>query len=243
MIRYDENGQPIQYVDCHKLTPNGFQFVTNQTYIALGSVAVGLENRLWISGYRDKYTEFISLQGEVTQGPDLPENLNGHCMVKIDDKTVMMVGGQVYPEQSGRTYFLDVPSGKWTQGPALLIPRAFHSCGLFEFKDQKFVLAIGGETADGYLKSVEYFDLQAMDEWRQDVPLPVALFDPVVVSLGTRIVVIGGFTDDNQSSEILYEFVCPTLETCEWIPLKKQLEESRLNFVAMPVPDEFVTCE
>ena len=124
----------------------------------------------------------------------------------------MMIGGQQYPGKIGRTYLSDILTGEWTEGPKLEMARAFHSCGLFELNGKKWVLVIGGESQDGsYLTSVEYLDVAATieDGWKPIAPLPSGLFDPVVVSLGNRLVVMGGTLEGYEESLDIYEFVCP----------------------------------
>ena len=246
---YDDNGQPIQYKECHKLTPQGFELVSTMSIGRSGQTGIAIDDKLWISGYgyeNEDYTEFVSLSGEVTPGPLLPENVNGHCLVKTgEDNKVMMIGGQQNPDKIGRSYLLDVLSGEWTNGPELEYARAFHSCGLFELDGKKYVMVIGGESQDGeYLTSVEYLDMADIDAgWQQSVSLPLGLFDPVVVSFGNRLVVVGGIKEGYEESMDIYEFVCPSPTSCEWVALKKKLTEHRLNFVAMPIPDELVSCQ
>lgn len=246
---YDENGQPIQYKECHKLTAHGFELVSTTSIGMSGQTGIAIDDKLWITGYgygNEDYTEFVSLSGEVTPGPLLPENLIGHCLVKTGEESkVMMIGGQQHPDNIGRTYLLDVLTGAWTEGPELEFARAFHSCGLFELGGKKYVLVIGGEGQDtSYLTSVEILDVDAIEDgWKQIAPLPLALFDPVAVSFGNRLVVVGGTKEGYEESLDIYEFVCPNIEVCEWVALKKKLTEHRMNFVAMPIPDELVTCE
>ena len=65
---YDENGQPIQYKECHKLTAHGFELVSSMFIGTSGRT----DDQLWITRYgygNEDYTEFVSLSGEVTPGP------------------------------------------------------------------------------------------------------------------------------------------------------------------------------
>ena len=60
-------------------------------------------SRLWVTGGINGYpnylssTEFVSLDPEKSgPGPDLPKALWCHCLVKIDDTHVMMIGGKSF---------------------------------------------------------------------------------------------------------------------------------------------------
>ena len=102
---YDENGQPIQYKECHKLTAHGFELVSTTSIGMSGQTGIAIDDKLWITGYgygNEDYTEFVSLSGEVTPGPLLPENLIGHCLVKTGEESkVMMIGGHTTTTVSG----------------------------------------------------------------------------------------------------------------------------------------------
>ena len=57
------------------------------------------ESTLWIVGGLDKNdtalstTEFISVDRGSTLGPELPFSIRGHCMIKLSDNTIYVIGG------------------------------------------------------------------------------------------------------------------------------------------------------
>ena len=48
---YDENGQPIQYKECHKLTAHGFELVSSMSIGMSGQTGIAIDDQLWITGY------------------------------------------------------------------------------------------------------------------------------------------------------------------------------------------------
>ena len=48
-----------------------------------------------------------------TSGPQLPESLYGHCVVSINDTTILIIGGGILAEGSDKTFFFH-HDGKYT---------------------------------------------------------------------------------------------------------------------------------
>ena len=70
-------------------------------------------------------TEFTGPGSIPTYGPELPVPLRFHCMVAINSTTMMIAGGSSDPTDFSRTatYFYDIPSQTFTDGPNLTIVR------------------------------------------------------------------------------------------------------------------------
>ena len=214
---------------------------------ATSQTGVAINDKLWLTGldYLD-YTEFVSLSGDVSPAHLLPsKNQHSHCLVKTSESTVMMIGGSQDSEIARNTYFLDVLTGDWTDGPDMIKARSGHGCGLFDVDGMKYVIVVGGvDVSDDryqYLSSTEYFDFESM-EWKDDASLPVALADPEVVSLGNRLVVIGGHQAPPYNALDIYEYNC-NVDYCGWVTLDVKLTEQRNDIVAMPIPDKQVNCK
>jgi hypothetical protein len=60
---------------------------------------------------------------------DLPLALQGHCMVRINSTSVMIVGGVDMSSLRSETYFIHSWKAAWVAGPSLQIGRERHSCG------------------------------------------------------------------------------------------------------------------
>ena len=129
--------------ECYKLTSQGFEFITTPSNRA--SAGVAIQDKLWLTD--QAYSEFITLTGEKTPGPPMPNpGVSDQCMVKIDERTIMMIGGFDSPkvQSTNETYFLDIETGTWSRGPDMLIGRAFMGCGIHEYEGKRYVLSIGG---------------------------------------------------------------------------------------------------
>jgi hypothetical protein len=93
---------------------------------------------LWLTGGRlgsgyTKSTEFVQLTG-TSPGPDLPLEVAGHCLVSLNDTTLILIGGNLQSGTNSKaTWFYNTDHKTWTDGPSLTIARhAHHSCALFK---------------------------------------------------------------------------------------------------------------
>ena len=71
-------------------------------------------------------------------------------------------------------------------------------------------------------------------------PLPKPLKDHAIVSIGGDIIVIGGWDDINDQSN-LYKLSCYN-EDCQWTTLPQTLKVHRDDMVAVAIPDDFFDC-
>ena len=67
-------------------------------------------------------------------------------------------------------------------------------------------------------------------------PLPKPLSALSMVSLGNKIIAIGG-TDGSKYSQSLFELTCESEFTCEWTEMTQTLAIGRSSFVALPFDD------
>ena len=54
-----------------------------------------VKGTLWVTGglFGRAGTEFINPNGTVTIGPTLPNERSSHCMIKLHDNKIMLLGG------------------------------------------------------------------------------------------------------------------------------------------------------
>ena len=79
--------------------------------------------------------------------------------------------------------------------------------------------------------------------------LPKTLFFHEIVRIGLDLLVLGGVLGGGSInpdgirnySEALFKLSCTNNE-CEWEKLPQNLTIPRSEFVAIPVPDDFITC-
>ena len=95
-------------------------------------------NKIWITGGRDDNGYFLRSSiiyenGEWTDGADLPEGLEEHCMAKIDENTIILSGGENSPSYSSKVYLFDIPTESWTRIDSLIYGSRYdHACGTAE---------------------------------------------------------------------------------------------------------------
>ena len=120
--------------------------------------SIELLGKLWVTGGSNKYgetlssTEFVSTTGVVVRGPDLPQKTVKHCMAKLMDGKVMILGGRWY----GRSVLIyDPEMGTFTDGPKMISERETAACTVFNS------LMHGGRSVVmivGHLKTTEILD-------------------------------------------------------------------------------------
>merc|ERR1711962_1336636 len=123
----------------HDLSRNEWRFLSNMTDNRSGASSVVLDDALWITGggpeERRMTTEFIYPSGKVVQGPDLPIKLDlparrpGHCMVKLHDGKIMILGLQY--DDYKQVLIYDPKSNSFSKGPPLLYGMVCASCTVF----------------------------------------------------------------------------------------------------------------
>ena len=61
-----------------------------------------------------------------------------------------------------------------------------------------------------------------------------------IVNIGMDLIAVGGVSN-RQYSGYLHKFSCEN-QNCKWEKLPKELKIPRSEFVAIPVPNDFVNC-
>lgn len=95
------------------------------------------QNKIWLAGGKISSTflrtSIVYENGEWTEGADLPEGLEEHCMARIDQDTVILAGGENSPSYAANVYLFDIPSETWTEIDRMPQGARYdHSCGTAE---------------------------------------------------------------------------------------------------------------
>ena len=109
---------------------------------------------LWVTGglnpispYYLKSTELIFPNGTVKNGPDMPESRIAHCMTKMHDGRVMIIGTSSPSSLKNTVRIFDPSTSVWTNGPNLLFDRSSGACATFKSQlhgGRSVVMAAGG---------------------------------------------------------------------------------------------------
>ena len=101
-------------------------------------------------------------------GPDLPFLVYHHCILAINETTMISIGGtrdeRAY-ERYKTTMYFDLQSQKWTSGPDMYYKRYRHACGKLVIDNTSIIVVAGGyiDHEDTTSQSVEF--LLANDTW------------------------------------------------------------------------------
>jgi hypothetical protein len=124
---------------CFAITDTTIEPSVQLIYPRYGAASVVLNiNTLWITGglinvtVRTRSTEFVNPTG-TRPGPDLPHTVAWHCLVSLNETTVLLIGGEVPSGTvSKNTWYYNNDHHTWTTGPSLINGRAHHSCAMFK---------------------------------------------------------------------------------------------------------------
>ena len=189
-----------------------------------------------ISGRTDK-VEMVSLT-ENKELPPIPKKVAYHCVVKLEDTKIMVIGG--YAQGStAKTQIYDFETEVWTPGHPLINARNGHACARIEVGDKPYILVVAGYFPPSKSDTVEILDLVANQGWIQGKKLPKALYVPSGISLGSSMIVSGGLNSANGLVDDMYKFECTTnsIDDCEWKTMEQKLKYVRGGHVSMLIPD------
>ncbi len=128
-------------------------------------------------------SEVLTENGWVAVEQDLPVTLWRHCMVLLNETTVLVVGGHnAETPYSNETYLLDSDTGVWSEGPRLNIGRHDHSCGRIRTDSgslEKRVIVVGGYN-ESFLSSVEVLNTETWT-WEFGPELPFGIEEASLV--------------------------------------------------------------
>ena len=132
--------------------------------------AVEWSNKLFVAGgYNDDYlssTEFISSEGMVTAGPDLPSPRETHCMTKLPSGRIVIIGG--YPSSVGKSVIeFDPITNSFNELPSLATERDDLACAVFKspFHNERLVLLAAGGYYEATAELLDYTQTNA--KWTQ----------------------------------------------------------------------------
>ena len=105
-----------------------------------------------------KTSETISVNGVVSDGPDLPKQVDMAAITKINDTVSILSGGSPYSyTYYPLTWYYNHETESFTPGPNLLQRRRYHGSATIVDKVSKAKIPIvtGGSSVHDYLKSTE----------------------------------------------------------------------------------------
>ena len=219
------------------------------------AAAILLENdTLWVTGGHTpsggpvETTEYVGWNGSVP-GPDFPNKIDRHCLLKISNSSAIMVGGR-YNLIKTRMYSFD--NGTWTNLDNLNNGRSDHTCALIHDRENGDLILVA---AGGYnwnqkmtLSTTELMPFDNSYDWLTwingpDMPEALERSVGVTSSDGYSFLMIGGggYWGTNFFSNAIHKLECFSL-TCQWTLMEQKLVVPRTYTFATLIPDSLVTC-
>ena len=147
----------------------------------VNSAVLANDSLLWVTGGYSSIldgpldsTEWVDIsKNTVEKGPNLPQRLQWHCVVKLNEYQVMVIGGMNGDElATNEVYLFNYHSMNWQLGPSLHHARYGHSCGSFYNETavarlDLTLVVVGGQNPsdDGVSQSVEKINLMRDITW------------------------------------------------------------------------------
>ena len=180
---------------------------------------------------------------------DLPETVWDHCMVRINDSMLMIIGGYTFlfglDYKVANSYFFNLIENKWIIGPKLIRPRRRPVCGVMLWENNKVVVVAGGYSFYQIpLTTVEFLFLNDYENynisWVKGVSLPHIIEEPAMVEYQDGVMLVGGKETQTDTGRNLYMLSSPN---GTWTRMNQTLKEKRVYHTsAFLVPEEIVNC-
>ena len=97
-------------------------------------------------------SEFLSLSNGSQPGPQLQYGISFHCVIKIDPKTALVIGGLQDGVTSKDTWIINLANenNSFKKGPSLKMGRRLMSCGKMSDSNGKSIFVVtGGKDQSG----------------------------------------------------------------------------------------------
>ena len=236
----------VQKTDCYALWKREYIHVTSMNQAksrSFGNNVVIDGSLVLVAGVvsgsstnTDK-AEMVSLSG-TKELPALPKKVHNHCVVKVDDTKIMLIGGYD-TGYTDETFIYDFETEAWTPGHPLINGRNGHACARIEVGTKPYIVVAGGYFTPSKTDKVEILDVVENQGWIQGKKMPKALNVPSGVSLGSSMIVSGGINTAGDLVDDMYKFECTTnsIDDCEWKTMEQKLKYVRGGHVSMLIPD------
>ena len=193
----------------------------------VASSSVTVHDRTYIlggSGDSRKTSEYLTVgQNTWTVGPDIPgAGVYGSCAVSVDD-TIVIIGGYYNFRQ---VIVYDVTTDQWTYWPSLTDGLYAHDCIL----TPQGILVTGGVVRQATAQTML---IDSTTGHQQTVgPLTTPRYQHKMVTIGSKVFVVGGFYRGDELASIDEWFPSNT----SWVRSDLSLDVGRYSFGVFTVP-------
>ena len=187
----------------------------------------------------------------------MPGGLQRHCVVKLDESSILIIGGKELSDEftSDGFYSWDYDSnmelGRFSIRSSLKQGRYDHMCAVIVdslVHDQKMIIVAGGDRHDSASLSVEL--MHALSEglyntqWFKGPEIGIDLHSAAGVASQDQksFYVVGGIINDWQTSKKIFEMKCRNL-LCQWEQWERELDRTMYQITAFVMPGQGYGCQ
>ena len=161
--------------ECFALTKNfkEFESIAPMKEERAHAKSIITQGQIWVTGgHGNKIhssTDYIPKKFSSNE-PILPEPVERHAIISINDTTSMLIGGYTtYNFYSRKTYYFNHHSQIWNDGPSLMNGRCYHTAGLImdHVTHTQHIAVVGGYNNE-VLDSVELL-LNGETQWKKGI--------------------------------------------------------------------------
>jgi len=239
---YSYSSGLINHDECYKMSieTKSWTYLAAMSSKRLYAASAELDGKLFItggkSGFNDRLssTEFITVEGEVSPGPNLPSPpRSGHCMMKLPSGKIIITGG--YPSSSVGKEVLefDPATNSYVDMPPLTTERRDHACAVFQSPQHegRYVAMTAGGS-----RTAEILDYtQPNAKWTPIASLPTDHVDKYKFSGARAVTSPSGQGAIVQHNAYLYELECD-IPQCKWKILPLTLEQIVYSTTVLALP-------
>ena len=118
------------------IAEKSWTFLTKMNSKRDSAASVEVDGKLFVAGGLNddgalSSTEFISPEGTVSGGPDLPGAWHNHCMIKLPSGKLVILGGSPSSELGKSALEFNPANLLFRDWPALTSKRFGHCCAVF----------------------------------------------------------------------------------------------------------------
>ena len=203
-------------------------------------------------------TELVSISSPLADlrlGPELPAPVSAHCMVKLNDSSAILTGGNHWwtVQQDSYslldTFFFTKTSvegdGNWSLGPKLPCRMYDHVCGSIVDQDTKEQIAVvaGGQECFDTTLLLHLDDMEQNGDWTYGPYLPQPTLigsDGITTPDMTQLILVGGLSDYNNvfAHKAMFSMSCASSD-CAWTTMDIMLKIPRVRGLAILVPANY----
>ena len=210
--------------------------ITKHGYLVVGGFDIG-------GNLIDSVEILPTPHSNFTSKKKFKKTISSACMVAVDDNTVLLIGGYLYPfDLTNHMWKYDIQNDTWEPMPEMVLPRAQHSCATVRDPNDgtvKIIVAGGKIEKHQGCRTVEIFHMNTQ-MWTKgpDLPFSTSLHQLIQDGTGEGALLVGGriVGKAERSTSILHL----SSDLKAWKHLGRNMKIGRASHIAMLIPESLI---